>query len=470
MALLDRAPRKALVGRPKPRIAPPVPARSGLRQFEAQADELGLTLFPWQRTAARYITALGPGDTWLYGEVALIVARQNGKTTELVPLITQRLRLGQRIMHTAQNRELPREVFGLVAEHMQSKYGSELKSKPRFANGQEEIRTRNGGVYRIVAPTRGGARGPSNDLVIVDELREMVDFDFIAAAKPTLTASKNPQMIYLSNAGTEDSRVLNALKDRAGTDPELAYLEWSASPERSASDRVGWSEANPSMGHMPWMETYLEKKHRTAVLEHTLPIFDTEHLCRWVLTLQPRLVEVDRWEACREKVEEPRRPMMAVSMDPSGTRASAAVAWPQMDGLTYACRVVADVTGSPIDTDRLGRDLSQMALRLGVPSVGYSRMTDGDLARHFRKPVPIDGHALATASENFVRRVERREIRWDTADEVTSDLGFTVRKFHDGGTYQAVKAQDDRPITASLAAIRAVWMASGPRPAAPRVL
>ena len=81
-----------------------------------------------------------------------------------------------------------------------------LRDLPRFGSGQEEIRLRNGGKYRIVAPTRGGARGPSNDLVIVDELREMDTLDFIAAAKPTLIASPSPQIVYLSNAGTDSQR------------------------------------------------------------------------------------------------------------------------------------------------------------------------------------------------------------------------------------------------------------------------
>jgi hypothetical protein len=54
---------------------------------------------------------------------------------------------------------------------------------------------------------------------------------------------------------------------------------------------------------------------------------------------------------------------------------------------------------------------------------------------------------------------------------VTDDLTWTSRKQdHETGSYQAVRAQDDRSITASLAAIRAVWLASGPRPVSPKVV
>ena len=168
VAEVARRPTKASYGHERPRIAPPVPARSGAKDFGTFSADIGWNLRPWQDTAARYLTAEAPDGRWLYREVAIIVARQNGKTTILVPLIVHRLLTGQRIMHTAQNRELPREVFGMVADIMQDHFSSELRSRPRFANGQEEIRLKGGGHYRIVAPTRGGARGPSNDLIFID--------------------------------------------------------------------------------------------------------------------------------------------------------------------------------------------------------------------------------------------------------------------------------------------------------------
>ena len=45
-----------------------------------------------------------------------------------------------------------------------------------------------------------------------------------------MTASADPQLVYLSNAGTDESVVLNHVRDRAADDPRLAYLEWSAAP------------------------------------------------------------------------------------------------------------------------------------------------------------------------------------------------------------------------------------------------
>lgn len=140
MAVTARKATKPLVGSEKPRLAPPTPARSQLAEFVDCATSIGIDLFPWQKVAARYLTALGQGDAWLYRHVAIVVARQNGKTRLLVPLIVSRLRMGHRIMHTAQDRNLPREIYSEVADI--------------FTASPAELAVKNG---RIVMPQIGRA-------------------------------------------------------------------------------------------------------------------------------------------------------------------------------------------------------------------------------------------------------------------------------------------------------------------------
>src|SRR5262245_48693128 len=103
-----------------PRISPPQPAKSRLSDLERMAKGAGLEPLPWQRTAATYMTATGP-DGWAFREVAVVVARQNGKTELLVPRVLLDLRDGKRIIHTAQNRTLPRAVFMRVAWQLDRK-------------------------------------------------------------------------------------------------------------------------------------------------------------------------------------------------------------------------------------------------------------------------------------------------------------------------------------------------------------
>ncbi len=459
--------RKAAISDARPRIAPPMPLRSRVDALRAEAVGMGITLMPWQEVAGTYLTATGTDGGHAFREVCIVVARQNGKTELMRPLIIDALKQGKRILHIAQTRELPRLMFSSIAETLDPKLFRQRRNRggksvpvwPRFAAGTEEIILANGGRYKIAAASRGGARGLTNDLVIIDELREMETDDVIAAAEPTLATSSDPQMVYLSNAGTEQSVVLNTVRMRAGDDPSLAYLEWSAAPERMAEDRSAWHEANPALGYT-LSEEYLANKLRSHTLAGTKSIFETEHLCRWVVTMRERLVDEYAWLACEGELEKPSRPYMAVAMDPSGTRASAAAAWQQSDG-TVGLQVLFDVTGRPVDTDVLGQEVRERAQKLGARSVGFDPMTDRELAKFLPKTKPISGAEFDNASSRFELIVKAGRLRWQDAEGVTGDLTFTAKKQHDGARFTAVRANDERPITAALAAIRAVWMASG---------
>jgi len=461
----------AFVGSPTPRIAPPRPAKSDVPGLIATANGIQLRLMPWQETAGHYLTATNKDGGHLYREVAVVVARQNGKTALLKPLIVKRLRAGRRILHIAQNRELPRAMFGVVADAMSDTPEMFPKRRgkviwPRYGSGQEEIILTNGGSYRIAASNRGGARGQSIDDLIIDETREMVDWEVVSAAEPTMTMSPDPQTIYLSNAGTDESVVLNSLRLRGvdGSDPSLAYLEWSASPDRAPDDRDGWAEANPALGHFPQVLRELERSYTARKADGQMAIFETERLCRWVTTMREPLVDVTKWAACAAPLTPPVRPYMAVSMDPSGKRASVALAWRQPDE-TIALRLLFDVPGDPIDTDLLGKDIRDKAREMRALMVGFDPMTDTALTRYFPRTESIVGTKYANATARFVASIEAGKLRWEDCAAVGDDLTWTTRKAHDEkGAFEAVRGSDTRPITAALASIRAVWLASEPRP------
>jgi hypothetical protein len=345
-----------------------------------------------------------------------------------------------------------------------------MRHPPRFASGQERIDMLNGGTYRIVAPSRGGARGPSNDLVIIDEAREFEDFDYVAAARPTLTVSEHPQILYLSNAGSDTSVLLNSLRRRAGKDDEFCYLEWSAPAQYAVDDREGWRIANPALTSKPQIMGYLEHEYRTCVKDGTLSLFETEHLCRWVISMQPKLIRDEDWMACAAEIDsDPVRPAIAFSMDPSGKRASAAMSWQLEDG-RIALVELTEATGDPIDVKTLGEDLQALKVQHRAKKVGYASWTDKDLARYVTDSQAIDGKDFANASENFARLVASRRLAWDGASHIGDDLTWTSRKRHDeSGAWAAVPSSSERSVTAILAAIRATWLASAPRQGVPRI-
>jgi hypothetical protein len=278
--------------------------------------------------------------------------------------------------------------------------------------------------------------------------------------------SEDPQLVYFSNAGSTESLVLNSVRTRSGTDPDLAYLEWSTAPEREPDDVAGWLQANPALGHHGDLMRTLQSAYRKHRLAGTMAIFETEHLCRWVSTMQPRLVSAAAWEATRGVLGESLRPTLGINMDPSGTRASGVIAWPQPDG-TIGLRVVADVTGRPIDLERFGPELRDLSIKLRVGQVVHDPFS-ADLARYFREPKAMTGTLYVNACELFVRLVESGKVRWDDAEQIGADLEHVSRK-ESGRNWIAVRTNADRPVSAALAAIYALWFAANPQPLKPRV-
>jgi hypothetical protein len=483
-----RRPARVVKGSTRPRLAPPLPVRSDLAGYREAAACLGITLIPWQELAGRYLEAQAPGDRHLYREIATIVARQNGKTKLLLPLIHKRLVAGRRMMHTAQDRYLPREVFTVLADHFYSEHPELFPqrngraTRPRYANGQEEIRLANGGFYRIFAPTASGARGDSCHDLILDEIRELDSWDMVNAAKHTASLADG-QTIYLSNMGDERAVVLNALRRRAGhvppgsepvqPDPALAYLEWSADPDAPQDDPRNWALANPTMGHEPEglepIADKLAREYRAAAASKdpaAMAGFATELLCLAVPTLLPTLVDAGAWDHLRGPLRRPVQTVMAVAVDPMLRRASAAIAGMQPDG-AVGVRVVADVTGSPVNLDAFGPELAAAAARFRVVGpVAFDPVTDLGLARHLRKRKPMQGAEFWNAAAMFVQRVELANLRWQDAEMVAEDLRYTARRVHGSGAFAAVRADDDHTNTAALAVIRAVWLATLPLGAA----
>jgi hypothetical protein len=105
-----------------------------------------------------------------------------------------------------------------------------------------------------------------------------------------------------------------------------------------------------------------------------------------------------------------------------------------------------------------------------VKRVAYDPQTDAELSKYLRKPEKVTGQGFANASAQFVNLVNAGRIRWQDDGTLASEMAWTSRKAHDDtGRFEAVRMADDHPIPTVLAAIRAVWLASGPQSPSPRV-
>lgn len=436
-----------------------MPLHHRLTELEQCAADLGITFMDWQRIAGKYMTAVQKDKTsWLYRRFAAIVARQNGKTEIIKPRTLLGFQLGRKMLHLAQDRARPRkstfvplvEFFAKAANR--DAYGIR---KIREANGQEEIICWNGASYSITAPTSGGARGDAVDDIFVDEVREFEDFVVDGIIRPTITARPNAQISYFSNAGHAGSVILNDLRTRQDS-PNLAYLEWSAAPDRDRMDEIGWAQANPALGTTIDIETL---RDFAETMEPA--IFETEHLCRWVTTTRPTLVGDGKWEALRASLGTPTRTVIGIKIDAHGRRASAVAAWQLPDGFV-GVRPVLDVTGDPIDVRKFAEVTKGEQASYRAFLVTYDPWTDGEAAKHFQKVKSVNGREYANSSTTFARLVETKKIQWDGDDVIGPDLPWTIQKPTGERSFMAIPAQEDHPVTAVEAAIRAVGEIVGP--------
>ena len=273
--------KKPLIGHKIPRIHTPFLKGATRSDEVAQlAEKIGMPLLEWQRLILDDMLRIDSKGEFRRRTLALLTARQSGKTHVARMLILSHLFLwdSKMIIGMSSNRNMALDTFRQVANAIED--NDFLKSQVkqiRFANGQESITTLKGGRYQIVAATRDGSRGLTANFLFIDELREITEEGW-KAARPT-TRATGGQTLTCSNAGDAYSVVLNDLRERALSypSPTLGWYEYSAPPHCKVDDRNAWAMANPSLGFLIDEET-LEEAVATNPINNTR----TEMLCQWV--------------------------------------------------------------------------------------------------------------------------------------------------------------------------------------------
>lgn len=286
-----------VIGSPSPRLGTPplrelTPETSRGFDLIDFATELRIGLLPWQRTAAIRALELNPDGSYRFRTVLILVGRQSGKTTLLKVWALWRMWRDEArlVLGAAQNLDIAREAWQGSVDLAEDLDGL---GKVMYANGKESMSTWGGARYRITATTRGAGRGLSVDLLIMDEVREQRDWDAWSALSKTTIARPKGQIVCISNAGDDESVVLNSLRDAAlgEKDPSLCLLEWSAPPGCDLDDPNMWAMSLPALGH-----TLDEASVRSSIATDPPAVARTELLCQHVSALDTAL-EGTGWAA-----------------------------------------------------------------------------------------------------------------------------------------------------------------------------
>ena len=297
--------KKPLMGHTKPRImTPALKGETKGQEFADFAEKCGYPLMPWQRFCADDFLTVDSQGMYIRKTVAILVARQNGKShLAALRILFGLFVTGERnVVAMSSNRSMALTTFRQVCQIIESNEWLRNQVKlnrgvvGRFANGQESVETKSGARYQVVAATRDGARGLTADLLFIDELREISE-EAWKAAKPTTRARVNSQTIVVSNAGDAFSTVLNELREKALSYPaqSFGWYEYSAPQHAKVTDRKAWAMANPALGITISEETLAE-----AVSTDSIETIKTEMLCSWVSSLSSPW-PVNAFEDCGDK-------------------------------------------------------------------------------------------------------------------------------------------------------------------------
>lgn len=246
----------ALLGDQRPRLwSVPTPELSEGDRLADLAAAAGLDLDDWQRWVLGQGLGRAADGKWSAFEVALIVARQNGKGAVLEALELAALFLDDfgvdLILHSAHEFKTASEAFRRIQGRIENHPSLRRRVRQVYLQrGAESIELKNGKRLRFIARSGGSGRGFSADLVILDEAYELGDAA-MAALLPTLSARPNPQIWYTSTAGNPSSSQLGLVRERGlrGDDPSLAFFEWSVDPDNyDPADPRCWAQANPGLG------------------------------------------------------------------------------------------------------------------------------------------------------------------------------------------------------------------------------
>ena len=310
-----------MTGYTEPRIwTPPLrdltPETSlGYACIEYAKDVLGKELYPWQEWALIHMLEIVGklGDSWhfRFRTVLVMVSRQCGKTvlSEVLASFFLNVLCVDSIFGTSLSLDKAEEVWEAVINDQESipALSGEIDRVAR-TNGNKRLILTGLRQYKVGAPTRRAGRGDSNDLVMLDELREHRDWEAWAAAAASINAKPNGLIVCFSNAGDPDSVVLRQIREEAiskisGTKAEdfggdldgstLGLFEWSAPDDADLDDMDALAQANPALGYGFLTERALISNRQTFPESK----FRSECMCQQVETILPQPFPDGAWDA-----------------------------------------------------------------------------------------------------------------------------------------------------------------------------
>jgi phage terminase large subunit-like protein len=445
---------------------------------------MGVSFDEWQHGIGRI--ALGKSSDGKYaatiGGVVLSIPRQVGKTFLVGMIVIALCILNPRVtvLWTAHRTKTATKTFqtmqGMVRKKkIRGHLAAGRNDGIRTANGEQEIRFRNGSVIMFGAREGGFGRGFDEvDVEVFDEaqiLTEKALEDMVAATNQ----SRQPSGALLFFMGTPPrpsdpgeewlGRRNEALEAKpesqvVGLSEDMVYVEFSADRDADPDDQGQWAKANPSFPSRTPLESIkrLRKnlKNEDSFKREALGIYDAEDSARvidevsWGRVKDPSSMAVERVT-------------LAVDVAPDRSVASVALSGRRADGLWHV----------ELDDQRRGVDwvapwIKSRAEKNRLHAVVIDEMTglvEERRGRHYLVGTDVvvtlaaaEGRDMAIASGQFFDAVMESSPRVRHTDQPQMNVALSVaRKRPLAGAWAWNRKDAESDITPVVAATLALW-------------
>lgn len=270
----------------------------------AQCAEMGVGFDSWQHGIGS--AALGKRKDGKYaatvGGIVLSIPRQVGKTF-LVGMIVIALCVlfpGLTVLWTAHRTRTATKTFHSLKAMTGRKKIKPHMLDPRIANGEQEIRFRNGSVIMFGAREQGFGRGFDEvDVEVFDEAQILTE-KALEDIVPAANQSRQPSGALLFFMGTPprptdpgEEFTNRRAKALSGKADNMVYVEFSADPDADPDDRGQWAKANPSYPSRTPLESM--ERMRENLTDDTS--FKREALGIWDATGTKGVLPAPTWAA-----------------------------------------------------------------------------------------------------------------------------------------------------------------------------
>lgn len=304
---------------------------------------MGFKLQPWQQqvvdVATEYKIDTFGRRIYHYEKVLVTVPRQSGKTTLMGPVRVHRAltRPGITMFCTAQTGQDAGKRVKDMLDILTTSPASPL-FKPRYANGSEGFTcVGNGSTLTRFSPSPSALHGETPYLVDFDEIwkyTELLGDAMLGGADPGMITLDGQGQIYMvSTMGTLSSTFMNKWieKGRAGTDPDLAYFEWSMPAGADPDDPATWWQFHPALGNTITERSLAKRIYADGVSK-------AERLRAYMNILtdaEEPIIYADVWEELARDVPAPEWDKIAVAFEvaPGNSCSAVAAAWRDPQGV-----------------------------------------------------------------------------------------------------------------------------------------